>query len=86
MYHIVFSDKFTRQLLKISRINKGLNTRIRKILSYLQLDPNHPSIRLHKLKNSQYWSVSVGMGIRIKFRLESDLIFLLKIGTHDEVY
>lgn len=86
MYHIVYSDKFTKQLLRISRINKNLNTKVQKILSYLQLDPNHPSIRLHKLKSSQYWSVSVGMGIRIKFKLENSLIFLLKIGTHDEVY
>lgn len=86
MYRIVFSKKFAKQLLKISRINRVLSGRVRKILSYLQLDPNHPSIRLHKLKSSQYWSVSVGMDIRIRFRIEKNLIFLVKIGTHDEIY
>lgn len=86
MYQIVFSNKITKQLLKISRTNKDLGLKIRKIVSYLQLDPNHPSIRLHKLKNTQYWSIAVGMSVRIKLRINNNQIFLLKIGTHDEVY
>jgi len=51
-------------------------------------NPNHNSLRLHKInaKGEQAWSISVDMKIRILFVYEKDGIVLVDIGTHDEVY
>ena len=59
-----------------------------KKIELLQVDPNHNSLRLHKinLKGDQAWSISIDMKIRVLFVYEKDGIVLVNIGTHDEVY
>ena len=52
----------------------------------MEFDVRHPSLRLHKLSNMEFYSVSVDMKIRIVFRLDKDKMFLIRIGNHDEVY
>ncbi|MGI6278876.1 MAG: hypothetical protein ACOYJ8_03690 [Patescibacteria group bacterium] len=49
-------------------------------------DLNYPALRLHKLSGTNIWSVSVDMENRIIFSWEKDGLFLLDIGSHDEVY
>jgi addiction module RelE/StbE family toxin len=48
-------------------------------------NPQHPSLRLHKLsgKLSHYWSISVDRQYRIIFRYHnSNTIVFIDIGTH----
>jgi len=55
--------------------------------SYTKKDPNHPSLRLHKLKGKidEYYSVSLNMKYRIllDFIIRKDVIILLDIGGHE---
>lgn len=61
-----------------------------KAMKVLEIDPFHPSLRLHKLKGAlrEYWSVSMNLEYRvvIDFIVTDAEIIPIDIGTHDEVY
>jgi len=43
-------------------------------------------LRTHKLENTERWARSYAYDGRILFRWAGDLITLLDVGSHDEVY
>ena len=59
-------------------------------LRELELDPFHPSLRLHKLEGrmSQLHSISINLSYRvvIHFLIADDEIVPVDIGDHDRVY
>ena len=61
-----------------------------KTLKLLELNPFHPSLRLHKLtgKLSELYSVSINMTYRISidFIIDDKKIIPINVGKHDEVY
>lgn len=83
---IFHSEYFQRELKEFLKKNPGYVKRIKKTLYFMEFDVRHPSLRLHKLSNMEFYSVSVDMKIRIVFRLDKDKMFLIRIGNHDEVY
>ena len=84
--NIIPSDRFISDSQKLEKRNKKLKESIRKTLYYLQVNPGHPSLRLHKLAGMNTYSISVNMSIRIVFGRVGDDIHLLCIGTHEDVY
>ena len=86
MNEIILSAAFERQLKKVCRQNFQLKIKINKIFNLLLVDINHPSLKLHKLSGENNWSVLVTSDIRIVLHWVKDRIFLLRIGSHDEVY
>jgi len=64
--------------------------RYAKVLAIMEVDPHHPSLRLHKLKGKlqAYSSVSITMEYRmvIDFVIVDKKIIPIDIGTHDDVY
>jgi len=56
----------------------------------MEINPNHPSLRLYKLhgKLSELYSVSINISYRIciDFLIEDDKIIPIDVGSHDEVY
>jgi len=89
-YKIIRSDEYFKKLKKFIRKHPDALERYVKTIELLELDPFHPSLRLHKLqgKLNDYHSVAINM----KYRIVIDFIFNEKeiipidIGTHDEVY
>ena len=71
-----------------------MRTLIEQTLFQLVEDPFHPSLRTHKLKGDlgEVWSCSIDYSYRILFEFVNDtqngeeVILLLNLGTHDEVY
>jgi len=59
-------------------------------IQLLENNPYHPSLRLHKLqgKLNQFSSVSIDMKYRIviDFIIVDDVIILIDVGSHDDVY
>ena len=45
----------------------------------------HAGVGLRKLHPSGIWEARVGLGLRMVFALEKDLLTLVRIGGHDEV-
>jgi mRNA-degrading endonuclease YafQ of YafQ-DinJ toxin-antitoxin module len=86
VYKIVLGSKFEQQLRNLSRHDRRYLIKIRKIVDLLEQDVDHPSLRLHKLSGTKWHSISVNKSIRILLLIENDIIFLLKIGKHEEVY
>jgi mRNA-degrading endonuclease YafQ of YafQ-DinJ toxin-antitoxin module len=83
---IFHSEYFQGELKEFLRKNPDYIKRIKKTLYFMEFDVRHPSLRLHKLSNMEFYSVSVDMKIRIVFRKDGDKLFLIKIGNHNEVY
>lgn len=82
---LIPSLRFTRDLGKLEKNNERLKKTIGKTLSHLRNDPTHPSLRLHKLSGQDVYSVSVTMSIRMIVAFRYGDIYLLRIGTHEEV-
>lgn len=86
MYLLAASKTFQKQYKSISRRDPKLKLKIDKKLKFLRRDIKHPSLRMHKLSGKDTWSVSVTMSIRMIVGLEKNRVYLLEVGTHDEVY
>lgn len=84
--NLIPSLRFYRDLGKLEKNNERLKKSIAKTMGYLQNNPHHPSLRLHKLSGESAYSVSVTMSIRMIIAIRGDDIHLLRIGTHEEVY
>ena len=61
---------------------------LRAVLRRFAADPRDPLLRTHKLKGelAGYWSFSVDEDLRVIFRWDGDVAFLVNLGSHDEVY
>jgi len=61
---------------------------LRAVLRRFAADPQDPLLRVHKLKGDLdgYWAFSVDIDLRVLVRWEGDEVFLVSIGSHDQVY
>ena len=61
---------------------------LRAALRRFAADPSDPLLRVHKLKGDlgDYWAFSVDDNLRVLFRWDGDVAFLVNLGSHDEVY
>lgn len=89
-YEIRLSESYKKRLRKFIQVHKDMAVRYEKTIRTLQENPYHPSLRLHKLKGnmSEYYSISINIEYRIimDFMIVDEVIILLDIGAHDEVY
>lgn len=81
-----FTSSFEREYKKIVKGNEVLQRKVRKQLAILESNANHPSLRLHKLGSSKYWSISINTSIRVLIILEKQWIYIYHIGKHEDVY
>jgi addiction module RelE/StbE family toxin len=91
---LLWSNTFRRALRRVVKRQPRLFDGITATLRLLQEDPFAAQLATHKLKGplAGTWACSAGYDLRIIFdfvqsdeRTEED-IFLIEIGTHDEVY
>ena len=87
-YKLVYDDKFIKKSAKFLKKHPDLKDRYYKILSILEENPFHPSLRLHKLQGTNYYSISITMNYRILlyFLVVDNEIYLLDIDNHDNIY
>lgn len=94
MRSLVFTPKFNRSFRKFVKRNADLQYRIENTLRQMEADVFAPGLGTHKLsgKLDGLQSCSCGYDCRVVFAIEQDtetdeeIIVLLDIGTHDEVY
>jgi mRNA interferase YafQ len=87
-------ERFKRSFKRLVKKNPQLQYKILAVLQLLANDPFTPSLKSHKLTGQLQglWSCSVVYDCRIIFAFkkdsvtEEDLIVLVDIGSHDEVY
>ena len=89
-YSLVYPHSYLRRARRFLKRHPGLRGQYRKTLQLLELDPRHPSLRLHALKGRMRGlsSVSINIAYRIVIVLEirEKEILLVDVGKHDEVY
>jgi Plasmid maintenance system killer protein. len=87
---IIYTDSYLKRAKKFFKKHPELISQYEKTLKLLELNPNHPSLRLHKLhgKLSELYSVSINISYRISidFLIEDNKIIPVDIGSHDHVY
>ncbi|MEO6905291.1 MAG: type II toxin-antitoxin system mRNA interferase toxin, RelE/StbE family [Ginsengibacter sp.] len=91
---LVPSKSFQKAYKKFVTKRPILKGFIETALSKLEEDAFSPDLKSHKLSGNLYglYACSCGYDCRIIFSIEKDikskleLIFLIDIGTHDEVY
>jgi mRNA-degrading endonuclease YafQ of YafQ-DinJ toxin-antitoxin module len=79
------TKRFERRAKKLKEPQASM---LRAALRRFAVDPRDPLLRTHKLKGelADYWAFTVDSDTRVLFRWDSDVAFLVSLGSHDEVY
>ena len=89
-YTLIFTDSYIKRASNFIKKHPDLVSQYEKTLKLLEIDPTHPSLRLHPLKGKlkELHSVSINISYRItlEFILVNKEIILVNVGHHDEVY
>ncbi len=91
---LAWNASFRRAFKRRSRNNPELRDRVFQVLDKLAEDPLHPTLKIHKLSGQLkgLWACWVEYDCRIVFAFEptpdagQEMIVLIDLGTHDEVY
>jgi len=87
---IIYTETYIERVKKFIRLHPEILSQYEKTLKLLELNPSHPSLRLHRLKGklSSVYSISINLSYRIciDFIIEEDRIILIDIGKHNHVY
>jgi mRNA-degrading endonuclease YafQ of YafQ-DinJ toxin-antitoxin module len=89
-FALIFTDSYLKRAKKFARKHPELKQQYLKTLQLLELNPYHPSLRLHQLTGNlkDVHSISINLSYRITIELliEDNQIIPINIGTHEEVY
>ncbi|MBE7497999.1 MAG: type II toxin-antitoxin system YafQ family toxin [Verrucomicrobiaceae bacterium] len=86
------SKAFIRSAKRLTKRDPSLAADLETVLTILEEDAFHPSLRTHKLKGklSKSWACSAGYDLRVVSQLVKhegrEALLLEAAGTHDEVY
>jgi len=90
VYKIIFTESYVKKAARFAKKHPDLLRQYKKTLQLMEINPSHPSLRLHKLEGmlSDYYSVSINMTYRINidFIIQENQIIPISIGKHDEGY
>jgi mRNA-degrading endonuclease YafQ of YafQ-DinJ toxin-antitoxin module len=89
-YTLIFTRDYTPRALRFLKRHPELKNQYTKTLALLELNPHHPSLRLHALSGrlQGVHSVSINLSYRITLDLllQDQQIIPLNVGDHDGVY
>ena len=89
-FELVFTEQYNRRAARFLKRHPDLEKQYLKTLQLLELNPHHPSLRLHALSGrlEGLHSVSINLSYRITLKLliTKDQIIPVNVGDHDAVY
>ena len=89
-YTLIYPNSYIRRARRFFRKHPELRGQYRKTLELLELNPYHPSLKLHSLEGrlKGLSSVSINLSYRITLELEirDKQIILVNVGKHEQVY
>ena len=89
-FTLVFTESYNCRAAKWLRKHLDLRLNYQKTLQLLELNPFHPSLRLHALQGRLQGMHSVS--INLSYRITIDLLIsdqetiLLNVGDHNSIY
>ena len=89
-YKIIFTERYNRIAARFLQRHSDMARAYVKTLALLELNPHHPSLRLHALRGrlAGVHSVSINLSYRITLHLlitEQEIV-PLNVGDHDAAY
>lgn len=89
-FRLVFTEQYVRRATCFLKRHPDMEKQYLKTLQLLELNPHHPSLRLHRLsgKLEALHSVSINLSYRITLELliQDSQIVPVNVGDHDTVY
>ncbi|MBZ0092757.1 MAG: plasmid stabilization protein [Sulfuricellaceae bacterium] len=89
-YRLVFTEQYIKRAARFLQRHPDLEKPYLKTLQLLELNPHHPSLRLHPLSGrlQALHSVSINLSYRITLELliQDERIIPVNVGGHDAVY
>lgn len=89
-FKLIYTEGYNKRARKFLKRHPEVLKQYEKTLSLLELNPHHPSLRMHPLKGklSDLHSVSINISYRISliFLVTDKAIIPVDIGSHSEVY
>lgn len=89
-FTLIFTAQYEKRAARFLKRHPELENQYLKTLQLLEMNPYHPSLRLHTLsgKLQGLHSVSINLSYRITLELlmQNDEILPVNVGDHDAVY
>ena len=89
-YKLVYTDSYTIRTKRFFKKHPELISQYEKTLKILEINPQHPSLRLHRLKgklnNLHSVSINISYRITLEFYFIEQEIILVNVGPHHEIY
>jgi len=90
IYKLIYTNSYIKRASKFVKKHPDLLSQYQKTLKLLEINPNHPSLRIHPLKGrlKYLYSISINISYRItlEFFVSEKEIILVNVGHHNEVY
>lgn len=89
-FRLIYTESYNKRAAKFLRQHPDLLGQYEKTLKLLEINPHHPSLRLHALKGKLKGLHSVSINISYRLTLEMIIkdrdIILVNVGRHGDVY
>lgn len=89
-FKLIYTDSYIKRASKFFKKHPDTISQYEKTLKILEINPEHPSLRLHqlkgKLKHLHSISINISCRITLEFYIAEKEIILVNVGHHDEVY
>ncbi len=89
-FTLIFTDQYNKRAARFLKRHPELENQYLKTLQLLELNPHHPSLRLHALSGrlQGLHSVSINLSYRITLEIliHDQEIIPINVGDHDAVY
>ncbi|CAM3756344.1 type II toxin-antitoxin system YafQ family toxin [Polynucleobacter antarcticus] len=89
-WQLIFTEQYNRRAAKFLKRHPDVESQYAKTLELLELNPNHPSLRLHgltgRLDGLQSISINLKYRVTIEMIITENEIVLINVGDHDTVY
>jgi len=85
---IEYAPAYLKKAKKIAKAHPNIKTLYAETLNRLSEDPFNSLLHTHPLTGDMHgkYACSLTYDLRIVFRLYDNIVHILDIGTHDEVY
>jgi len=83
---VLLTERFQRDVRGLDDGQRGVVFEAILALPRAMGDPHtHAGLGIRKLHRSGIWEARVGLGLRLVFALQPDLVALVRVGTHEDI-
>ncbi|MCI5144528.1 MAG: plasmid stabilization protein [Candidatus Electrothrix sp. AR3] len=87
-YRLIYTASYLKKAAKFVKKHPELRSQYEKTIQILEINPQHPSLRLHQLQGrlKDLHSINISYRITLEFYFSEKEIVLVNVGHHNEVY